>query len=1851
MPAGTQRASGPAPLRPVGAAFCVSWRGVVLTLCACLAAPAAWTESLSGSRWDIQTFAGSVPAPGGRAVDAFLSNPSGIALDAKGNVLVSDRGPGALWVRRVTPDGGISVLAGTGEPGGSGEGVSATNAPMQSPGSVAVDPRDDSVYVADSNQVRKIDSRGIVTTVAGSGQRGRESTQPDGIEATAFHLGDVVAIDLDPGTASLYVATGEGRIWRVVDNRIFHFAGTSHSARLSLNGLAGPRTAALGHISDIEVAPDGSLLMAETLMARSAGLRRARILRVTSDGSSMQVLIAPTALAPRRFDKVSALALDVSGRLHFADPNGALYRIADDERHIEWVADLGVTTDGGDGLVGMEFGRDGKLVFAESSAACRCVREWNPSGGFRMIAGGSNLRGDGVPSLQARFHAPSAIAFDLSGNLVVSDDGNGVLRSIAPTRRVSSLDAGFFADGVMIAPDRIGGMLYGPRDAIRRLSGSAPAGSAPVLAEEQLQGVRVGAIASDPFGRIHLVSEQSRLEVLKLNPDGSLGVVAGTRTPGDSGDGGPAVEARFQRIDDIAFDDAGHLYIADAFACRIRKVDAVDGTVSTVAGNGQCRFAQGRGYPGEALRTPNRIAIRPGPRPELFVSSLEDNLIQRVFMPAELAFVEGLGKGARVETVAGTGEPGFSGDGGDARRAQLWHPGGMAFGPDARLYVADQGNHRIRVLSPTEEQFRANSATGFGEAGGWDAGPDLVVYSRAAEDRILSPGQIFTLQSTVRNQGIRSSLATTLRYYRSVSRTVSVDTPLGIDPVGGLSVSGTTDVSIRLAAPRTPGEYSYSTCVAAVSGEVNLGNNCSDPLTITVRRVESLPCSVSLERSNEAGGTETVSITASDLTDIHPGTVDEPSQFDARMDTPSDYDAYRVVLRGAGNLSILSTSSLDMQVVAVDESCESVDATVIEDLGVIPDVPASNLNFGFVATIAAGTYYFAVYEWAGRVGDYALHMQFESESEVVVNHRPEIESVQDQEIGVGSSATVGINVADEDSDDIHTLLAESSDPSVATAELTGTGRSRRLAVSGHATGTAIVTIHAIDSSGRENALAERVEFSVSVTDPSLEAPNVESGAEDTSLHVSFVGSFGAGGIRAYDIQVRRAFPQDAWRGGCNRFRNSSGSAGTERIQARIGGLMPGLGYQLRYRDRNSDSCLDGLPSEWSQIGEGATSGTAANRAPVFLDGVAATRSVNENTPGGINVGSPVRALDLDDDGHVLFYNLSGTDADSFAIVPATGQIRTRSDVILDYESRQSYSVTVQVSDIHGATDSISVEIRVNDLGTATDAPSNVRTNDGDREVTIRWDPAPDPGPASPVLGYDVEIRTGSTGPWTICGSVGGRRTTSMLCKNLTNDAPYQVRVRTRNPEGPSTWSDPVPSTPTTDKAPRDGPEFFDRLRGGRLGPWRFPVAGRCTQTVGGHNLDANCSYSKTGPETGQITLEYDEIGRESLDISLLFSSLTQGAFLREHRGAGVNPNVGEQWEAFDILNPPADSADPVDNQGPLAPQDAANFDEMVFGNNNLIAGVTFGQLLPRAVFAPGVSFPNQSGVFHRTVRSGGQYQSFLGDYTYYPTGPNNGVLTLLHRDESLGEWVYELEFIAPGVAKFTLSVNREGQLSITQEGFIDFESNDHIDDSGIPILDSTEIPPVLLPPAAPPQETGKDLSGVEAAASTTPPSISSDSFQAIFVQNSGLQNIAYQPGNWLEPKDGSNQRMMIVGGGPAGGGTPADGSSPFGRKADNEFELPGLRRADQSSAGAFALSVVCMQIQKRIPFRGSRFFSRPKSPQGAVETCQRDCVLGEDSEVQGCVWECERESRSNTVPAGSPLLSSGESGIAKGVTQ
>ena len=113
--------------------------------------------------------------------------------------------------------------------------------------------------------------------------------------------------------------------------------------------------------------------------------------------------------------------------------------------------------------------------------------------------------------------------------------------------------------------------------------------------------------------------------------------------------------------------------------------------------------------------------------------------------------------------------------------------------------------------------------------------PDLVVGAPSVTDSSPAPGASFTLSTTVRNQGGGSSVATTLRYYRSTDGTIATgDTQVGTDAVSALAASGTSAESIRLTAPATEGTYYYGACVVAVSGEANTGNNCSSAVTVTV---------------------------------------------------------------------------------------------------------------------------------------------------------------------------------------------------------------------------------------------------------------------------------------------------------------------------------------------------------------------------------------------------------------------------------------------------------------------------------------------------------------------------------------------------------------------------------------------------------------------------------------------------------------------------------------------------------------------------------------------------------------------------------------------------------------------------------------------------------------------------------------------------------------------------------------------------------------------------------------------------------------------------------------------------------
>lgn len=214
----------------------------------------------------------------------------------------------------------------------------------------------------------------------------------------------------------------------------------------------------------------------------------------------------------------------------------------------------------------------------------------------------------------------------------------------------------------------------------------------------------------DPQGRIVLVSYHDP-RVLMLDDDGTLVSLAGqdggvVGMLGNEGDGGPASEALFIQLDGLAIAPDGTIYVADSLANRVRRIQG--GVVDTVAGNGEAVFA-GDGGPGPDASLSYPSALELDAAGNLLIADTRNHAIRR------------LASDGTIDTIAGDGTAGFSGDGGPASRARLDQPYGLALSDDGTLYVADRGNFRVRRIAP---DGTIDTIAGIGEEGlSGDGGP------------------------------------------------------------------------------------------------------------------------------------------------------------------------------------------------------------------------------------------------------------------------------------------------------------------------------------------------------------------------------------------------------------------------------------------------------------------------------------------------------------------------------------------------------------------------------------------------------------------------------------------------------------------------------------------------------------------------------------------------------------------------------------------------------------------------------------------------------------------------------------------------------------------------------------------------------------------------------------------------------------------------------------------------------------------------------------------------------------------------------------------------------------------------
>jgi hypothetical protein len=333
---------------------------------------------------------------------------------------------------------------------------------------------------------------------------------------------------------------------------------------------------------------------------------------------------------------------------------------------IKTVVGTGVTGDSGDGGPataadidlprGIAIEPGGGFVFADAFA--HTVRRVWPDGMITSVAGTgrAGFAGDGGPAIAAKLDQPHGVAVTSDGTLLVADALNDRIRAVS-------------GDGTIRTAAGTGE---------RAFSGDGgPASAAAVFAP---RGVTAGP------GGGYLVPDTDNNRIRKVAPDGTITTVAGSGVAGFAGDGGAATQAELRKPFAVVPTFDGGLLISDVGNNRIREVDP-DGTITTVAGNG-VRGYGGDGGPAKDAQLSSPANLAPLPDGGFLIADGGNDRVRRVW------------PNGTITTIVGTGEAGFSGDGGPASAAQLNNPTAIAVLATFRGFLlADAGNSRIRLVS------------------------------------------------------------------------------------------------------------------------------------------------------------------------------------------------------------------------------------------------------------------------------------------------------------------------------------------------------------------------------------------------------------------------------------------------------------------------------------------------------------------------------------------------------------------------------------------------------------------------------------------------------------------------------------------------------------------------------------------------------------------------------------------------------------------------------------------------------------------------------------------------------------------------------------------------------------------------------------------------------------------------------------------------------------------------------------------------------------------------------------------------------------------------------------------------
>lgn len=661
---------------------------------------------------DITTVAGIGDFFGeGRLATQAMVEPTDIALDANGNIYLTE--PQLNRILRIRADGVIEIFAGGGFGKSSADGILARDTQLAQARGIALDKDGNLIYGdAFTNRVRRINTQtGVVTTIAGSGTQGFSG---DGGPAVNAQLNLPSFLVADEEGNIFFIDSGNMRIRRIApDGIITTIAGNGTPG---YSGDGGPATEAQFNLSFLDVGglaldPDGSVYLADSdnFAIRKIDMRTGIISTIYAQTEG------------EGGEQLRALAFDQSGNLYFAtnDYTGPqIVQMRDGEIVRTFGQSKGFSKDGtpaSEALFGnidkMQIDAQGNILLTDTSA--KLVRRINISTGLlETVAGiGPAVIGENGPALGASPHLHHTdLAFLANGDLLIAD------ANAARVWRLSS-------EGVISSYIGTG---YG-----------GDSGLALDLPFEEISISGPIAIEVAEDGTIYFMDVQF---VLRIGKDSILRKVFAPPGCcwGFSGDGGPASEAYFMQPWDFALDNQGNILIADTNNNRIRRVDAITGIVTTVAGSGPSNGFEGYGngtFCGDngpaieaCLNSPQGIAV--DAEGNMYIADSQNSRIRKVDQngiittfvdfrpyggfPTKMVFdIQGnmyTGCGSRIFRISPTGhitvlaggdDGGFSGDGGPAIYAQLELQGqadGIAIDSQGNLYFVDAHSRRVRVI-------------------------------------------------------------------------------------------------------------------------------------------------------------------------------------------------------------------------------------------------------------------------------------------------------------------------------------------------------------------------------------------------------------------------------------------------------------------------------------------------------------------------------------------------------------------------------------------------------------------------------------------------------------------------------------------------------------------------------------------------------------------------------------------------------------------------------------------------------------------------------------------------------------------------------------------------------------------------------------------------------------------------------------------------------------------------------------------------------------------------------------------------------------------------------------------------